>query len=68
MIPSIAIAIPTEHIIIYFQAASKENLSLSNPTRNTDAKVVASIAIHIIPMFFTTSANTIVKINKCMSM
>jgi hypothetical protein len=60
-VPIKAITIPTEQISRYFHIASIESELLSEIIRNEETMVVASIAIHIIPILF--DSNTMISID-----
>ena len=58
-------ATPTEQIMMYFHAASREVLCLYVPTKNAELNVVASMAAHIKITLLVITEIIMVKKNKC---
>jgi len=61
MTPKSASAMPTLQRIKYFHAASIELFLSSTFTKNDDASVVPSIAIHITPRLLESTVRSMVK-------
>ena len=60
MVPKNASTMPTEPMITYFHDASSDARLRRCPTRNAVAIVVASMATHMTPMLWASTARTIV--------
>jgi hypothetical protein len=55
---------PTEQMSTYLEAASTEARVRSKRTRNTEARVVPSTAIHMSPTSSVVTARSMVKTNR----
>ncbi|MNE63590.1 hypothetical protein D3C80_1589470 [compost metagenome] len=64
MVPNSPKATPTVQIMMYFQAASSEELCPYNPTRNAELSVVASMAAHIRIRLLLVITNSMVNRNR----
>ena len=63
-VPPKASAMPTEPIRMYFHEASTEAFVTCSGMSMADVIVVASMAIHMKPTLFDTTANSIMNVNR----